>query len=304
VKLYQDSEFGVGEYDSAGALRAGRIPEHQMILQPTHALTGEGFDASEDGTGRGTPLVPVHAFDARQSDVLQYGDISGPMDTGFPGPTIMFQRGRYGRMDGGTQEGEGDLPTGAVRSVRGDGCGSASQERGLARPRAEQPSASLPKLPHEGAPFGSEMPAVRQAAQGAGVLRHALPEAEEAGRSGEGRNAAATDLLAAGLHDAEPLARAMREARAAAEARHARPGAAHQERGRVAPMAVRRLTPTECERLQGFPDEYTLIQHRGKPAADGPRYKALGNSWAVPCARWIGERIEAAAAIQQLQEAA
>jgi len=55
---------------------------------------------------------------------------------------------------------------------------------------------------------------------------------------------------------------------------------------------VRRLTPRECERLQGFPDDYTLITHRGKPAADGPRYKALGNSMAVPVMRWIGERIQ------------
>lgn len=55
---------------------------------------------------------------------------------------------------------------------------------------------------------------------------------------------------------------------------------------------VRRLTPTECERLQGFPDGYTNIPWRGKPdAPDGPRYKALGNSWAVPNVRWIGERI-------------
>jgi len=56
-------------------------------------------------------------------------------------------------------------------------------------------------------------------------------------------------------------------------------------------MQVRRLTPRECERLQGFPDNYTAITHRGKPAADGPRYKALGNSMAVPVMRWIGERI-------------
>jgi len=54
---------------------------------------------------------------------------------------------------------------------------------------------------------------------------------------------------------------------------------------------VRRLTPRECERLQGFPDDYTLVPHRGKPAADGPRYKALGNLMAVPVMRWIGERI-------------
>jgi site-specific DNA-cytosine methylase len=55
--------------------------------------------------------------------------------------------------------------------------------------------------------------------------------------------------------------------------------------------AVRRLTPRECERLQGFPDDYTLVSVRGKPAADGPRYKALGNSMAVPVMRWIGSRI-------------
>jgi DNA (cytosine-5)-methyltransferase 1 len=56
-------------------------------------------------------------------------------------------------------------------------------------------------------------------------------------------------------------------------------------------LAVRRLTPVECERLQGFPDHYTDIKPKGKPTPDGPRYKALGNSWAVPVARWIGERI-------------
>lgn len=56
--------------------------------------------------------------------------------------------------------------------------------------------------------------------------------------------------------------------------------------------AVRRLTPRECERLQGYPDDYTLVQFRGKPAADGPRYKALGNSMAVPELRWILNRIE------------
>ena len=62
-------------------------------------------------------------------------------------------------------------------------------------------------------------------------------------------------------------------------------------------VVLRRLTPRECERLQGFPDDYTLIPYRGKGTADcpdGPRYKALGNSMAVPCMRWIGERIAAA----------
>jgi len=64
-------------------------------------------------------------------------------------------------------------------------------------------------------------------------------------------------------------------------------------------MQVRRLTPMECERLQGFPDNYTAIPWRKKPASecpDGPRYKALGNSWAVPVVAWIGKRIDEACA--------
>ena len=65
----------------------------------------------------------------------------------------------------------------------------------------------------------------------------------------------------------------------------------HQGMGVLSGLAVRRLSPRECERLQGFPDDYTLIQFRGKPAADGPRYRALGNSMAVPVMRWLGERI-------------
>lgn len=66
-------------------------------------------------------------------------------------------------------------------------------------------------------------------------------------------------------------------------------------------MAVRRLTPRECERLQGFPDDWTLIPYRKKPAEacpDGPRYKALGNSMAVPVMAWIGQRLAQVEAIQ------
>lgn len=63
----------------------------------------------------------------------------------------------------------------------------------------------------------------------------------------------------------------------------------------AATMMVRRLTPRECERLQGMPDDWTLVTVRGKPAADGPRYKAIGNSMAVPVMRWIGSRLDSTA---------
>lgn len=63
----------------------------------------------------------------------------------------------------------------------------------------------------------------------------------------------------------------------------------------VSGYVVRRLTPLECERLQGMPDNHTKVPYRGKPAEecpDGPRYKAIGNSMAVPVMRWIGERVQ------------
>jgi DNA (cytosine-5)-methyltransferase 1 len=65
-------------------------------------------------------------------------------------------------------------------------------------------------------------------------------------------------------------------------------------------MAVRRLTPRECERLQGMEDDYTLIPWRGKMAPDGPRYKAIGNSWAVPVLNWLARRIKQVEASNQV----
>jgi DNA (cytosine-5)-methyltransferase 1 len=151
----------------AGSLLSGghtNNPLDETLV--THSLRTEGFDASEDGTGRGTPLVPVQAFYSTESrcDHFPPPDLSPPLKVGSNG--------------------------------------------------------------------GGQPPAIAFSAKDQGgdyVQQH---------------------------------------------------------------MAVRRLTPVECERLQGFPDNYTNIPWRGKPEApDGPRYKALGNSMAVPVMRWIGRRI-------------
>ncbi|HYB97534.1 MAG TPA: DNA cytosine methyltransferase [Candidatus Limnocylindrales bacterium] len=152
----------------------------------THALRAEGFDASEDGTGRGTPLVPI-AFSAKD-----YG-----ADAGELSPTL--------RAGGHT--------------------GSHAN--------------------------GGVMPAVAFQECVTGVREY--PEAGTLRAGGPGHDPVGTRL-------------------------------------RIG-MSVRRVTPRECERLQGFPDDYTRIMYRGKLAADGPRYKALGNSMAVPVMRWIGQRI-------------
>ncbi len=70
--------------------------------------------------------------------------------------------------------------------------------------------------------------------------------------------------------------------------------AVNEQPVQVHAMQVRRLTPTECCRLQGFPDDHCDIVYRKKPAADGPKYRALGNSMAVPCMAWLGWRIHKA----------
>ena len=70
---------------------------------------------------------------------------------------------------------------------------------------------------------------------------------------------------------------------------------AHQTPASLSAMRVRRLTPSECEALQGLPRGWTQVPYRNKPAADGPRYKAIGNSFAVPVVRWIGQQIDIAA---------
>ncbi|HEX5790205.1 MAG TPA: DNA cytosine methyltransferase [Luteolibacter sp.] len=179
-----------------------------------HTLRGEGFNASEDGTGRGTPLVPVS----------------------------VAIRGREG---GGTAE-LGDEVAGCLRASQGGG-----------------------DKPHVMAPVA--FPANLSGTQHASAIN-----------------------LAPSMGAKNPTAVAFTTEQT---------------------MQVRRLTPRECERLQGFPDDYTLIplprnirkQKRNEPdeayrayldahpmAKNGPRYKALGNSMAVPVMRWIGERIDVA----------
>ena len=130
--------------------------------------------------GLGPPIAPV-CFDARQSNVVVYGDIAGPLDTKGHSQALAFDlRGR----DGGAQF-EGPHDTANIRAASG----------------------------------------------------------------GSSRSYVATR------------------------------------------WAVRRLTPRECERLQGMPDGWTDVPHRGGAAADGPRYQAIGNSMAVNVMRWIGRRI-------------
>jgi DNA (cytosine-5)-methyltransferase 1 len=206
----------------------------------THTLKGEGFDASEDGTGRGTPLVPCVS------------------------PTLRA---------GGNKTG-GDRPPGTDV----DTCESLIP---VAFDTTQITSAANRSNPAPGDPChplaaGAHPPAiatyVSDPMQGQGFQ----PPIAFSGRArGDIVNALQAQSGGTGKGDAAPCV-AIQEAVATA-------------------YAVRRLTPRECERLQGFPDDHTQIPYRGKPATDcpdGPRYKAIGNSMAVPVMAWIGQRIQ------------
>jgi DNA (cytosine-5)-methyltransferase 1 len=215
--------YGMGQqdYESGYAVVADTVRSHprpgsNSLGNITHSLRADGFDAGEDGTRRGMPLVPV-AFDARQSDVCVYGDRCAPLDTDGCSQAVAFDTTQITH------------PANYSDPQPGDPC------HPLAR--------------------GGHPPAI------------AFTVSDQS-------NGFAWDTSS-------------------------------RQYGIRTSTAVRRLTPTECERLQGFPDGWTAIRYNGKPAADGPRYRALGNAMAVPVVRWILNRLsEVAQPLHAIQEAA
>ena len=266
----QSGPIDVATARNACASASGRkdFESETFLVQPTHTLRGEGFDASEDGTGRGTPLVPMLAG-ALCKDTYS-GGMGGRPESAAAGHV---------------------LPVSFPANLSGTQCAATenlSPALGAANPTA-----------------------VAYAIQ-AGALR----TNPASGPDGVGVQADHAYTLEA---RAEVQAVAFQDRFRGDDGRgYDRPPPVSIEQiGTIetvkpwnvaAGMAVRRLTPAECEKLQGFPVGYTSIPWRKKPASecpDGPRYKALGNSWAVPVAAWIGRRIEAVEAVQrQAKEAA
>ncbi len=217
--LRRDTSKGASKkQETAKALRGRSNSSHREDSDNfvTHSLRGEGFDASEDGTGRGTPLV-VHACLAKGG--------AGRLDPSCE----TFVACTLPSSDGGVSNGMHPIiPCGTLKahhSINGN---------------SEQVVAFLPIA------IGSRA------------------------RGDDGRGYSRPEHLS-------PIAGTV--------------DATKPERVLTQQMQVRRLTPLECERLQGFPDSWTAIEYRGKPACDGPRYKAIGNSMAVPVMRWIGRRL-------------
>jgi len=189
-------------------------PDAETLLV-AHTLRGSGFDASEDGTGRGTPLVcvPMAVQENRRNGVT-IRDIAGTLRSNAPG----------------------SQPCGSLVLLPFDTTQITHREN-RSRPEAGDPSPSLAK--------GGHVPAI------------------------------AFHMTQDPIHGAVSPALG--------------------GKGAAVGAVVRRLTPTECERLMGFPDGYTAIPG----AKDGPRYAALGNSFAVPVVSWIGKRIAMVDAMAQ-----
>ena len=185
VCYHENRSGSVSDEDVARARTEGASHSYQGV---THPLTSEGFDASEDGGGRGTPIIPAYYSHDYNQDRIYSPDGVAPAHNAQDS-----NRSRNLLVDLGQSAGR----------IRID-------------------------------PDNSKTLASTDGGMGAKTGLYAFPDSS---------------------------------------------------------MAVRRLTPREAERLQGFPDDFTLIEYRGKPAADGPRYRALGNSMAVPVMRWLGERI-------------
>jgi DNA (cytosine-5)-methyltransferase 1 len=220
----QDAECGLlvaGTVSSKWAKRTGGPAGDECQNLVAHALRADGFDASEDGSGRGTPIVAFHG--AQDPDVS--GEVTHPV-------------GRNGGLETCVAFDTTQITSGENRS----------------QPRPGDPCHPLAAGAHP--PGVVTTLAIRGRGDSSDLEYRTDGTANALVTPNGGRGGIGCGAIQHGY-------------------------------------AVRRLTPRECERIQGFPDDYTMVPWRGGLAKDGPRYRALGNSWAVPCARWIGERIAA-----------
>lgn len=207
----------------------------------THALRGEGFDASEDGTGWGTPLVPmaIHTTGAG------------------------FWKEGFGTLRGRMQDSHENLIAFSSKDYGADA--------GYIAP-------TLRAMGHDGSH-----------ANAGGQVAVAIQNATR-GKSQNGIGICDDGSMYTLDHGSQhavaaPITASYGKQVDSSDTSNGPPNILNDG------MAVRRLTPKECSRLQGFPDSYLTVLIKGKSIADGPQYKMLGNSMAVPVMRWIAKRI-------------
>jgi DNA (cytosine-5)-methyltransferase 1 len=330
--------FGTGGPDAAHAQAGWLVPTlddqahagDTMLPEVTHTLRADGFDASEDGTGRGTPLVPVGLPDTAYCITAREG--KGPdsdvTTTLVPVPFDTTQLTNPNNR----QNPQPGAPCHALAShAHPPAIAYSIQERGREAGRAlewnEDVSYAL-TAPAAGGRASERQVAFATPEELDGAIAENTPEISDPITANEGRTYTHEGTNNFRLRNVVPAmpAYGVRTANTgsngwgvAEEAMHTLDLASPHAVGYR--FGVRRLTPRECERLQGFRDDYTLIPGwRAKPASqeerdevaaylmaaghpleqarelatmpDGPRYKALGNSMAVPVMAYIGRRIE------------
>jgi len=273
-----------------------------------HTLRGDGFDASEDGTGRGVPLLAFGGGNTSGSiDVAAGLNAKSTQRQDFDTETLIaFSAKDYGNgaaadiaptlramaHDGSHQNGGGQLAVAIPLQEVGKRTGVSTDDASIGSGIGEDGDAMFTlqaaaqhavafnvtfcdangrrkDRPHGGL-YINEAEQAKTVTSG-GDLSTYVTGCFKPGQSAASRSIGYEEDIAPSLEGG---------------------GGGNNKPALAQGMTVRRLTPRECERLQGFPDDYTLVPFRGKPAADGNRYKALGNSMAVPVMRWLGERIK------------
>lgn len=257
-------------------LNAGGMRRQDSETLIAHSLRAEGFDASEDGTGRGTPIVPISFLS--DASFAEHGiNIAGTLRTKNR-HAIAFSS-----KDHGDKTGPRDI-NGYTTGVLAFDTNQITSPTCRSNPKAGDPCFTLTAKAY--APV-IVTPAVA-------FTQNSRSEERYIGGDGQIVGALAAD---AGAQQQNYVAFDMRGRKGGAQfegphnTANIRAASGGSSRSYVAATAVRRLTPKECCRLQGFPDTYLDIIYRGKPAADGNKYKALGNSMAVPVMAWIGRRL-------------
>jgi DNA (cytosine-5)-methyltransferase 1 len=289
---------------NAGAM--GRQDAESETLIPTigggfddvaHTLRADGFDAIEGGTGRGTPLVPVHV------DPVAPTLTSGPTSEASHGKKSGTDREALVALGVDVYNGALTGDVAATMGTRGSS-ENATGPQVLAFTTEQTPkfnddcALTLTKQSPSG---GGQVQCVAFSCKDHGAdAGDIAPTLRSMGHDGSHANAGGQVAVAFGWQNSSQ--------QGASASEHVSPTLDKSKVPAVGggAMAVRRLTPAECETLQGALRGWTLVPSgpKRKPMADGPRYKMLGNSFAVTCVRWIGVQIQRAMRESSQQEAA
>ena len=292
--LELDLDGGLVAHALTAARGSGAANAADVETYVAHTLRGNGFDASEDGTGRGTPLV---ATDDVAATLNAHGGSGGRYDK-HPLTVVddvahtQNAHGGSGRMDG---ESETFVPVTFNWDNRWGMTANDDVSLTLSRSSSSvsvMTGETMPSMtaagPYTGQANREEQFVVDDRPMAVDMYNQSLSTPSPTLSRGCPPAPLTDDAVESFVHndyrvgaggDVSPVLTKL-----------------GQESDRVTGVAhrglVRRLTPVECARLQGFPDTYLDIEYRKKPAADGPKYKALGNSMAVPVMAWIGGRID------------